>query len=285
MTHRCLTLSRSMSTLAALAALAGWPALSQASLVQTTAPLAAVVPQEKAWWTTLHEPALDTLIESAQRRALIGLAYGDGDDATPAPLPARITGLYLGARVTSVRLLMARELGASLARQKQLVVAEGPRQAAVAGLAQLDARLAAAQSLVQHLAVQQAQLVQALAQLCMVPPDALAQALGPALSNPVAPLAVANLDGDAVVAPALQAGARSTALLSETVAARQLELAAVRRRVTLGEASEYELLDSFQRLLADGDRLVTAQGVLTMQWIEQQAASTVAVRRGGLDDL
>lgn len=284
MTHRRLILSRSMSALAAVAALAGWPALSQASLVRTSAPLAAAVPQEKAWWTTLHEPALDTLIESAQRRALIGLAYGYGDDAVPAPLPARITGLYLGARVTSVRLLMARELGASLARQKQLVVAEGPRQAAAEGLAQLDTRLAAAQSLVQHLAVQQAQLVQALAQLCMLPPDALAQALRPALSNPVAPLAVANLEGDAV-APALQAGARSTALLSETVAARRLELAAVRKRVTLGEASEYELLDSFQRLLADGDRLVTAQGALTMQWIEQQAASTVAVRRGGLDDL
>jgi hypothetical protein len=42
--------------------------------------------------------------------------------------------------------------------------------------------------------------------------------------------------------PALQAGARSTALLSE----------------------------SFQRLLTDGDRLVTACGLLTMQWIEQQ---------------
>ena len=55
------------------------------------------------------------------------------------------------------------------------------------------------------------------------------------------------------------------------MSARQLELETVRKRVALGEASPHELLESFQRLLADGDRLVAAQGVLAMEWIGQQA--------------
>ncbi|WP_140633633.1 hypothetical protein [Methylibium rhizosphaerae] len=279
MTYRFIA-SRSLASAAALAAaLAAGCLPSHAALVEATAPLAAAAPRQDSWWAALHEPALNTLIDAALRRSLVGQAHPDFQEETSAtPLPARIAGLYLGARVTGVRLLMARELGASLARQKQLLAADGPRQVAADGprqvaadaLAQLDARAATAGALVQHLSTQQAQLVQVMARLCLVPADELARALAPALSNPVAPVVVAAPDGEAAP-PVLQGGVRSTALLSETVAARRQELDAVRKRLSLGEASEYELQESFQRLLADGDRLVTARGLLTLQWIERQA--------------
>lgn len=291
MKHRPFALrSLRLAALAAAAALSGLPVLSQAAMVNTSAPLSAAAPREPAWWAALHEPALDALIETARRRALIGLpAPGSDEDAAQAPLAARITGLYIGTRVTSVRLMLAQSLAESIAQQRKLLAGEGPRQAAAGVLAQLDARAAVARSLVQHLAAQQSQLIAALAQLCTVPAGELAAALAPALANRAAPainVAVEGAGDEALPAVArLQASMRAAEHLSQAVNARQLELDAVRRRAAIGEASQYELLESFQRLLADGDRLVTAQGVMTMEWVELRAAAGVVGVQRGVDDL
>jgi hypothetical protein len=238
--------------------------------------------QHGAWWLALQEPALNTLIETAARHALIGQPHPDSEEAllaAAAPsLQAQVAALYVGARVTSVRLMLARSLAESVAQQKQLLAAASPRQAAADALKQLEQRAAQAHGLQQQLAQQQALLIGTLARLCAVPAAELAQVLAPALAVRSAPMlagaaetSAAALAADTAQPVVLRASARAAATLAETVSARQLELEAVRKRVALGEASRHELLESFQRLLADGDRLVTAQGVLAMEWIGHQA--------------
>lgn len=259
-------------------------AYSRLQEAESDGPLVALAgsSQHSAWWAALQEPALNTLIETAARHALIGQPHPDSEEAmlaAAAPsLEAQVAGLYVGARVTSVRLMLARSLADSVAQQKQLLAAGSPRQASADTLKQLDERAAQVRGLQQQLAMQQALLIETLARLCAVPAAELAQVLAPALAVRSAPtlagttvMSATALATDTAQPVPLRASARAAATLSENVSARQLELEAVRKRVALGEASPHELLESFQRLLADGDRLVTAQGVLAMEWIGQQA--------------
>jgi len=54
----------------------------------------------------------------------------------------------------------------------------------------------------------------------------------------------------------------------QLVQASELELRARQLRQGAGAESQLAVLESFQRLLADGDRLATAQGALALAWAE-----------------
>lgn len=269
-----------LGTTALLLASQGAAAYSRPSATDAEGEYA--VAAQGAWWASLGEAALNSLVAAAQRRARAASSARAGDAADGAPVEGQTAALYVAARAASVRLMMARSLQDSLARQKQLIMHQPPTRAAAAGLARLDANAELAQALVQHLAAQKAQLVASLAELCGVPAAELARVLQPALANPVA-IAVAPAFAAVPPAPSaaswrdrpeaarLQASAKAATRLSEAVAARRMEVEAARRRVEVGEASEFELLESFQRLLADGDRLVTAQAALALEWIHLQA--------------
>jgi len=74
--------------------------------------------------------------------------------------------------------------------------------------------------------------------------------------------------GDDAVLPALQSAAAQVQQAGQLVQASELELRARQLRQGAGAESQLAVLESFQRLLADGDRLATAQGALALAWAE-----------------
>ena len=244
-------------------ALASAAALSAPAMAAMT-PDTAIAPRaDKAWWAPFADPVLDGLVARAA-----------GSDTTQRA----IVQAYVGVRTLQARAGLAERMQQAALKEREWAeesAASAPgdaeRQRVLTGLA---ARAEQARSLQQALATELERLELTLAALSRGEPQRLHSSLADGAGNlPQVAWAVpfslrTGAQADDSVLPALQAVAAQVQQAGQLVEASELELRSRQLRQRSGAESTGAVLESYQRLLADGDRLATAQGALALAWAE-----------------
>jgi hypothetical protein len=249
--------------LLALASLAALPAMA------SVAPLEALPTAAAPWWAPFDDPVLD------------GLARAAGG---PTAQLAVVRG-YAELRTAQARLALAARLREVVDQQRTL-------------LAQADADSAEEKQRWQTALAARAahwrdmqQTMQGESERAEVTLAALGRRELPALREAVAagnavlpqvglevPFSLPAGTGQAASLQALQAAAAQARQLQQMLEASELELRASQLRQQAGAETPLAVLDAWQRLLLDADRLAAGSGALAVAWAQllQAGAADVA---------
>ena len=244
-------------------ALASAAALCAPAMAAMTPDAQATPRADKAWWAPFGDPVLDGLVARAA-----------GSDTTQRA----IVQAYIGVRTLQARAGLADRMQQAALKERAWAE-EAAAQAAdkadservIAGLA---ARAEQARSVQQALAIELERLELTLAALSRGEPQRLHTSLAdgagslPQVTWTVPFSLRTGAAVDASVLPALQAGAAQVQQAGQLVEASELELRSRQLRQRAGADSAGAVLEAYQRLLADGDRLAAAPGALALAWAE-----------------
>ena len=287
-------------------------AISQAhaSVASATPSAPAAAPHDDAtvdpWFAGFDDAVLTGLQRQAHVpedvRTRLPAAGPGSSDAAELPLDARVAYAYVELKTLTLRLAIAQQLRAGLARERQIRAGQSPSPQAAAQVADIQSRLVALDIVLTRWQAQQREGLATLALLCgmslenlrlaienrQVPAVPVHAAAPRELATPVADLTKVALPDPVAPAAAIAQLGTNIATLREVLVTRQVEAEAIERRWRLGAASEEEALGARERWLVEQDRLAVSSGALAVLLIENRVAtdpgSAPAVQHGARED-
>lgn len=238
-----------------------WPGAHAAAPLVSPSPATAEVPAGQAWWQGFRDPVLSQLI---------GPAPADAQRA------AATAQAWIAAQVFHVQAATTHEIGRTARTEQRLMMNEPPEAPQrAARLSQLAGRIDAADTATQDRLARRNEQLDRLATLAAMTPEALTALVQPrlqALSLPqfdaeVPPADSAQDDGVAAEIRRLIDHERRATLALAAAKELQLEYQTLKATNPQEPEAQMEVLQSYERLLLQGQQLAAASGDLALAWL------------------